>query len=252
MNFASDYVLVKKRSPRSRSASKPSAGTSSTANLLDFVPVDESDLDTNIISTRFGNLVEFAYAHAGDPYTCRMCDAVLSKLSELGHRDPITGKRTWKCDFCNFEEKFSIENEELPCQEETTYILEAAAEKSSQEVSTAEVKYLMYCIDVSGSMSITTPVTGNFQLPTDKIRRQALITATGEPQQIYSPRSLLSPIRQISRLEAVQVAIEDNLYRLEKTDPEKKVGLVSFNQNVSVIGDGKINKIKIASEVLES
>lgn len=39
---------------------------------------------------------------------------------------------------------------------------------------------------------------------------------------------------------------------MEKTDSEKKVGLVTFNQTVSIVGDGKINEIKIQKECLEN
>ena len=43
----------------------------------------------------------------------------------------------------------------------------------------------------------------------------------------------------------MQVAIEENLIKLEKNAPEKRVGLVAFNQFVNVIGDGKIDPIKM-------
>lgn len=40
--------------------------------------------------------------------------------------------------------------------------------------------------------------------------------------------------------------------KLEKNSPEKKIGIVTFNHLVSVIGDGKINKIDIEGDKLES
>ena len=46
-------------------------------------------------------------------------------------------------------------------------------------------------------------------------------------------------------LKAVQVAIEENIVKLEKSAPEKKVGLIAFNQFVNIIGDGKIDPIKM-------
>ena len=88
-------------------------------------------------------------------------------------------------------------------------------------------------------MSITTEVTGHFSLPTDEIRRQSMRSATGENM------FRRSATKHISRLEAVQVAIEDNLNKLEKNCPDKRVGLVAFNQHVDIIGDGKMDQIKM-------
>ena len=87
-------------------------------------------------------------------------------------------------------------------------------------------------------MSVTTEVSGKFKLPTDEFRRESMRNATGEAM-------FRSHTKHISRLEAVQVAIEDNLVKLEKNAPEKRVGLVAFNQFVNVIGDGKIDEIKM-------
>ena len=42
----------------------------------------------------------------------------------------------------------------------------------------------------------------------------------------------------VSRLQCVQGAIENQLMNLQETHPSKKVGLVTFNNEVKVIGDG--------------
>jgi hypothetical protein len=90
-------------------------------------------------------------------------------------------------------------------------------------------------------MSVTTEVNGDFKLPTDDIRQENVRNAFGgEPM----PRANRH-IKHITRLEAVQCAIEENLVKLEKNDPEKKVGLVTFNQSVNVIGDGKMDLVKL-------
>ena len=61
-----------------------------------------------------------------------------------------------------------------------------------------------------------------------------------------------SRVKHITRLEALQVAIDDNLNKLHKSNPEKKVGIVAFNQNVKIIGDGKMDLIKITNNELDS
>ena len=37
-----------------------------------------------------------------------------------------------------------------------------------------------------------------------------------------------------------------------KNDPNKKVGIVTFNQSVLIVGDGKINEIQIPQNALEN
>ena len=50
----------------------------------------------------------------------------------------------------------------------------------------------------------------------------------------------------------MQVAIEESLVKLENNDPNKKVGLVTFNHSVNVIGDGNMAELKIARDKLNS
>lgn len=51
---------------------------------------------------------------------------------------------------------------------------------------------------------------------------------------------------------AVQVAITETLTSMEKKNPEKRAILVTFNHDVTVVGDGKEPKILIQDEDLES
>ena len=228
MNFASDYVLTKKVSPKPGSS------------LL-----DEIEPDTNVISTRFDHLVNCSNAYAGDPYKCNNCEALISNISKVIDSHSIDKKKSWKCEFCNFENRIMIENDEIPKNEEVTYILETPSEKiDNMEDSSVDNKYLIYCIDISGSMSVTTEVPGNLVLPTDQARRESLMHATGE-------RVPYNRVKHISRLEALQVAIEDNLKNLEKHNPEKRVGLIAFNQHVSIIGDGQMNVTKLDDSCID-
>lgn len=54
-----------------------------------------------------------------------------------------------------------------------------------------------------------------------------------------------------SYLQAVQVAIDDSLNKLEKANPEKRAILVTFNNKVTVVGDGKADKIVIDGNSLD-
>jgi len=45
-------------------------------------------------------------------------------------------------------------------------------------------------------------------------------------------------VTYVSRLQCVQSAIDSQLESMGKTNPDRKVGLVTFNNEVTVIGDG--------------
>ena len=61
----------------------------------------------------------------------------------------------------------------------------------------------------------------------------------GQPQVTY-----------VSRLECVQAAIESQIQELKKSKPNVKVGLVTFNNEVKIIGDGKCSEDTIAGDRL--
>lgn len=46
------------------------------------------------------------------------------------------------------------------------------------------------------------------------------------------------------------MAIYDSLNQLEKNAPQKRVGIVTFNKNITIIGDGQMKKIEIDGEKL--
>jgi hypothetical protein len=54
----------------------------------------------------------------------------------------------------------------------------------------------------------------------------------------------------IERLKAVQLAISENLSNLAKNNPEKRVGIVTFNKKVRMIGDGEMEELTIEGDSL--
>jgi hypothetical protein len=168
MYFASEYVLTEAQSRRRTIAGlQPlpsivtpiSANTSASAFHLD---ASASEPDTNVVSMKFNQLVETCATHAGDPVKCGNCEAILSKISHIDEEKQTgsmnDGKKLWKCEFCNFENRIFLDANEIPNSNEVTYILEPAPSKNETQTELKESKYLIYCIDISGSMSVTTPV----------------------------------------------------------------------------------------------
>ncbi len=45
-------------------------------------------------------------------------------------------------------------------------------------------------------------------------------------------------------------AIESQLLELKKSDPNKKVGFVTFNNEVTVLGDNKVDSVSLVGDKL--
>lgn len=178
MNFASEYVLSKQKH------------TKSEKDEHFFQP------DTNVISATFDHLVDTQNTHAGEALYCSKCTAVLSKHSKISDIENDV-KKLWTCEFCNFGNVIFVESDEIPNQEEVTYLIESD-HKASATNTNSESNYIVYCIDVSGSMSVTTPVQANFSLPTDQRREESFRMFAGND---FSSQSR-SRVRHITRLEA--------------------------------------------------
>ena len=218
-----------------------------THNWSSFDGDDDDEPDTNVVTIKFDKLKDVNKMQVGDPIKCKDCDAYLSSLSKVDEKKVEAGEnKSWKCEFCSSENEIQIEKEEIPSKDDVTYMLQPPISvQCAANLQDINSEYVIYCIDVSGSMSITTRVHGNFRLPTDHVRHQRAEQMTGEPMG----REVLFE-RYISRLEAVQVALSENLTKLVKDTPNKRVGLVTFNQEVHSYGDGLTGEVTISGDYL--
>jgi len=184
------------------------------ANLIDVSECrrrkekPQHEPNTNVILAKFDKLVEKNKTFSGDAYKCKNCEAYLSKISQVLDSSRFDKRRTWKCEFCSFENKLKIEEEEIPKEQEITYLIEPPVDESdiNLNVDTNLSSNVIYCIDISGSMSITTKVPGNFHLPTDVYRRTHFQNATGETELAMPFHPMVMPYRaekHISRLEVI-------------------------------------------------
>ena len=190
-------------------------------------------VDTNIIEVSLSCLKQGSNLATGDPIFCQDCKSLLSSFSHLIRTDQ---KMIWECEFCGFKNVLTIEDEELPTSPELTYILESAAQVSNSTNKTSESSTIIFCIDISGSMCVSKPVTGILNLKTNKQQTLMKLIQPGEEEQ-YLPGANKN-LTYVSRLECVQAAIESQLNDLFLINPNQKVGIVAFNNEVRVIGDG--------------
>ena len=209
---------------------------------------DDDEPDTNVVTIKFDGLKEVPKMQAGDPIKCINCEAYLSSLSKVEEKqiEEAGGYKLWKCEFCSCENDVQIEKEEIPNTDDVTYMLQppihAQSATTSQDINS---EYVIYCIDISGSMSECSNVKVKCDLLQNHIRLQTIEQMIGEPN-----RKEARTERFMSRLEAVQAALSANLTKLVKKTPNKRVGLVTFNQEVHFYGDGLIDEVTISGDDL--
>ena len=161
------------------------------------------EVDTNVVAVRFDTLAaNAAELFAGDPVFCGSCNAAftnsskLQRLSELkeadqkqaakllaaddeSQADPANdqadsdGKQAlpedddstfWKCEYCGKVNQVDLDPEEIPQTDSRDYVLEPAQEEKGDSKTGDNSEDVIFVIDTSGSMCVTTEVPGNIRL----------------------------------------------------------------------------------------
>ena len=118
--------------------------------------------DTNILTVRFDKLKEPSLMHTGDAVICGHCPAVFSHLSVITNRNGEQSddeSRVWVCEFCSHSNAIDLMAEEIPTEEDVTYMLEPASLAEGATGGSEDKTSVLFCIDVSGSMCVTTEVS---------------------------------------------------------------------------------------------
>jgi hypothetical protein len=153
----------------------------------------------------------------GDAVYCKGCNVTLSKISGLQNKGDSW---TWKCEFCGTVNEGIIADEmELPKDDIMEYML--APPPHNDQAENDEI--VVYCVDVSGSMCVTTEVPA-LQGEWKKLRSGGGGNAGDKSY--------------ISRLECVQSAMQTMLDRTAIQYPKKRAVLITFNNEVTIFGDG--------------
>ncbi|CAK83958.1 unnamed protein product (macronuclear) [Paramecium tetraurelia] len=212
------------------------------------------DVDTNIFQVKFDCLKDnIVKIHQGDPVMCQQCETVLNKHSKIQEdvQNQQFGKQLWICEFCNHKNYVQIEKEEIPTNEDTIYLIQSAQEQQMQ-IEDAD-NSIIFCIDNSGSMSSTVEIKGkiNFKhgISAEEYEMLKQFIEPGDEHQIW-PQFNTKHVTHVSRKQCVMAAIEQQIGELKKKNPNKIVGLVTFNNEVVVYGDGSEVPITIAGDRL--
>ena len=108
-----------------------------------------AEIDTNVVSVRLSSLTDGTPIHTGDVLACTGCGALFSMLSKIE-------AGLWVCEFCAISNPCELMKEEMPTEQVIDYIVEPAP---AAEVIADEINVL-FCVDVSGSMCVTTQIEG--------------------------------------------------------------------------------------------
>jgi Mg-chelatase subunit ChlD len=221
--------------------------------------------NTNVFALNLGTLGSDAHVMTGDPTSCEQCGVFFSAISRIV-APPIEGAaassavddddvddvddgndddaQVWECEFCGHSQRVYLDDDERPSESTVDYLIESAPQGSSDS------GLIVYVIDTSGSMCSTTEVEGSHQIKgLEKLEAERARLNIDRSQQ-YLPGQRRDTT-WISRLQAAQAAISEQLRTLALEHPDKRVCLIEFSQDVVVHGDGSGAPLTIAGDRLD-
>ncbi|XP_063043442.1 circularly permutated Ras protein 1 isoform X2 [Engraulis encrasicolus] len=172
--------------------------------------------NVNVMLISVGQLVDISKASAiqssQKPVYCAKCRAVMSTVSTLQSQRTTN---VWCCEFCGMANPLSGPGMRVSrhpqlqrhCPgRDVIYV-----DENHGDYENLEDMLVVFCVDVSGSMSVTSEVT---------------------------PGNAMRSPTYISRLQSVQDALFKAMSSILQKSPHRRVGLVTFNDEVAVYGDG--------------
>ncbi|XP_006803499.1 uncharacterized protein si:dkey-9k7.3 [Neolamprologus brichardi] len=164
--------------------------------------------NVNVVSLNVGKLVDISQDSGMEtfqrPVICGKCSAALSCLSSLQ-------KNVWRCEFCGYENSVDESlaalciGQRAGVRSDDLYL----PRQSEDDYQNLEDTLVVFCVDTSGSMSVTTEVP-----------------------------SSNGSVTYVSRLEGMQDALYRALFTIKQRSPHRRVALVTFNDEVVIYGDG--------------
>ncbi|XP_077407046.1 circularly permutated Ras protein 1 [Vanacampus margaritifer] len=205
-NMPEYVVLLPTSSTTEKPLLCPPPATSPPASTEDKGPLPGNP---NVILVSLGKLLSEKVQHTqGKPTSCSQCGAVL----DCNYDNLL---QTNGCSFCESSERSSAPSAGL---QHGLFVLRPA-----QKLLSASQPLLIFCIDISASMSITSQVSAGTQ------------------------------ILHRSRLEFVQEAVLLCVQKLSKQQPDTPVGLITFNYEVTIHGYGDFpSRVLSEDELMDS
>jgi len=134
-----------------------------------------------VVEVKLNCLSSEAEIATGDAVFCANCKVILNSNSKLIPK-PDPSEYLWLCEFCEANNEVNIEEEEIPKSDEITYILE---NPEYEEMKVEDDFYVIFCIDISGSMCVTKPVSSNMKLKTNRLAELQKLATREDGDQWY-------------------------------------------------------------------
>ncbi|EAR93435.3 type A von willebrand factor domain protein (macronuclear) [Tetrahymena thermophila SB210] len=224
-----------------------------SANAFCYVPKNSEDkkiyknqvnqkITSNIIEINFSNLKKLQKNYVQQtPNFCISCQASLNHLSIVKQRD---GQTVWQCEFCDYVNPLNVpyNNNLIPKEKDVFFMLEKSNQKNKvqqqeeeqkqskqqeysmniendQDADLNDQRTIIFCLDNSGSMSSGT---------------------------VFKDQDGES--RYMSRKACVEKAIHSQILEMQKKYPNRKVGIVLFSKDVTILGDCQSAPVSISKE----
>jgi len=208
----------------------------------------------------------------GDAYFCKHCRCCLSSHSKLFlkseyqqkfsqalgdkeeekeepsnlHKEKVITTaiadtdKVWVCEFCGVHNLVNLDNEEVPKTDDVIYLLKSAQQINKNCSDLSSDITTIFCIDNSGSMSVTQEIKGKHDfkhgLSEEEYEMLKQFIEYGADQHLPNQKK---DTTFITRKQCVLAAIENQLLDMKSEYPNRRVGLVTFDDEVNIIGDGK-------------
>eukprot|EP01155_Anaeramoeba_flamelloides_P040691 Anaeramoba_flamelloidesc33926_g1_i2.p1 GENE.c33926_g1_i2~~c33926_g1_i2.p1 ORF type:complete len:516 (+),score=152.50 c33926_g1_i2:468-2015(+) len=145
----------------------------------------------------------------------------------------------------------------LPSEASIDYLLKEKETKEEKEEKKDQGSYIVFCIDTSGSMSVTSEVKDG-KLDLSKLHKHSNQTFGGGQQEyggfggFRMGRRQQQEIKWVSRLQCLQIAVGNQIEALSRESPETKVVLVTFNNKVEIHSNGVDGAVIIEGDDLNN
>jgi len=145
----------------------------------------------------------------------------------------------WLCDFCGAAQavnEFDPEHER-PTADCVEFLVEPAP--VFKEGDEKQSKIRVFCIDVSGSMCVTSEVAGvhNFKGAERRQKENQELAQEGGIDISRLPGA--RRVTHVSRLQCVSSAVQREIEAEMRNSPETRVLLIAFSDQVTIYGDGR-------------
>jgi hypothetical protein len=203
----------------------------------------------NVLVLGLGELAQDAEIATGSAEFCGGCGAIFSNTSRID-------RGVWSCEFCGKKNNITLDEQEIPRTPSVDYLVEPGQEGGAGSESTSLV---VFAVDISGSMCVTSEVEelqaawaelrANFDENPQQQQNNANLNPDNADQYMPGQRRNAS---YISRLSCVKAALDLHVKRLKKQHPKQRMCLVTFSNEVCIIGDGSMNPITITGDRLSN